>query len=86
MDVAVKSAALGIAGLGAGTIAAMTLRRLRRPKFVSAVVTLDAAPGGRGIEMRAVTRNLTKERLKQLLRDLKAEIEAGEIPTGERTL
>ncbi len=86
MEVAVKSAALGIAGLSAGTIAAVTLRRMRRPKGVRAVVTLDAAPGGRGIEMRAVTYDLTKERLKQLLRDVKAEIEAGEIPTGERTL
>lgn len=86
MEVAVKNAALGIAGLSAGTMAAVALRRMRRPKAVRAVVTLDVAPGGRGIELRAVTCDLTKERLKQLLRDLKAEMEAGEIPTGKRTL
>jgi hypothetical protein len=41
---------------------------------------LGSHPGGR------YDPDLSKERLKQLLRDLIAEIEAGETPTGERTI
>jgi hypothetical protein len=87
MKVAIQSAALGAAGLGTGAAAALVIRRARRRKPSRAVVTVDlaAAPGERGIEMRLESFDLSKERLKAFLRDLKAEIEAGEVATGERS-
>jgi len=85
MNSAVRRTSIGVAGLGAGAIAALTLRRLRRRKPVRAVITLDAAPGDRGIELSVVSSDLSKEQLGQLLRELKAEIETGEIPSGERS-
>jgi len=85
MNVAAKSAALGVAGLSTGAAAALTLRRLRRPKPVRATITLTLAPGERGMEVHLESYQLSKERLKALLRDIKADIEAGEIPTGERS-
>jgi len=84
MNSAVRRTSIGVAGLGAGAVAALTLRRLRR-KPVRAVITLDAAPGDRGIELSVVSSDLSKEQLGQLLRELKAEIETGEIPSGERS-
>jgi len=85
MNAAVKNAAVGVAGMGTAAIATLALRRLRRGKPATAAVTLDVAPGERGVEMRMVSYDISKERLKALLREFKAEVEAGEVPTGKRS-
>lgn len=86
MNVPVRNAAIGVAGVGTAAIATLALRRMRRPKPVTAAITLDLAPGERGVEMRVVSCDISKERLKALLREIKADVEAGEVPTGERSL
>jgi hypothetical protein len=42
------------------------------------------APGGRGTEVRLSMRGLGKYQVKDVLRRVKALLEAGEIPTGRR--
>ena len=44
--------------------------------------SLVDAPGGRGIEIHASSDRLGQKRLKAELRQIRARIETGEIPTG----
>lgn len=45
---------------------------------------LRDAPGGRGTEMHLAMRGIGKYDIKDVLRRVKALLEAGEIPTGRR--
>jgi len=47
--------------------------------------SLVSAPEGRGTEIHATSEKLNQKRLKAGLRAYRALVEAGEIPTGERT-
>lgn len=42
------------------------------------------APGGRGVEVHLGMRGIGKYQIKEVLRRMKALLEAGEIPTGRR--
>lgn len=61
----------------------MALESRRRLGMIDRLEVRDA-PAGRGTEMHLSMRGLGKYEIKQILRRVKALLEAGEIPTGRR--